>query len=60
MLMRTYQVYLTDARGQHWFEPVLAASDAELLAGLRRRIAADEIEEVKVEFQGRVLFTLVR
>ncbi len=60
MLMRTYQVYLADAEGRRWFEPVLAASDAELLADLRKRLATEALEEVRVEYQGRVLFTLVR
>jgi hypothetical protein len=60
MLMRTYQVYLTDAEGKRWFEPLLSESDASLLAGLRKRLAAEALEEVRVEYQGRVLFTLVR
>ena len=60
MLMRTYQVYLMDAGGRRWFEPALAASDAELLADLRKRLAAGALEEIRVEYQGRVLFTLVR
>jgi hypothetical protein len=60
MLMRTYQLYLTDPDGKRWFEPVLSPSDAELLADLRKRLAADRLEEIRVEFQGHVLFTLVR
>jgi hypothetical protein len=60
MLMRTYQLYLTDPDGKCWFEPVLSPSDAELLADLRKRLAADRLEEIRVEYQGHVLFTLVR
>lgn len=60
MLMRTYQVYLTDPEGKRWFEPLLSPSDAELLANLRKRLAAEPLEEIRVEYQGRVLFTLVR
>jgi hypothetical protein len=60
MLMRTYQVYLTAADGRSWSEPLLAISDADLLTELRKRLAADELEEIRVEYQGRVLFTLER
>lgn len=60
MLMRTYQLYLTAPDGRGWFEPVLSPSDAEVLADLRRRLAAEELEEIRVEYQGRVLFTLIR
>ena len=60
MLMRTYQLYLTDPDGKRWFEPMLSPSDAELLADLRKRLAADRLEEIRVEYQGHVLFTLVR
>lgn len=60
MLMRTYQVYLTDRDGKRRFEPLLSASDAELLAALRKRLAAERLEEIRVEYQGRVLFTLVQ
>lgn len=58
--MRTYQVYLTDAEGNRRFEPLLATTEAELLAELRSRLADEKLEEIQVEFQGRVLFTLVR
>jgi hypothetical protein len=60
MLMRTYQVYLIDSDGKRRFEPLLSASDAELLADLRKRLAAERLEEIRVEYQGRVLFTLVQ
>jgi len=60
MLMRTYQVYLTDPKGKRWFEPVLSPSDAGVLADLRRRLASEALEEIRVEYQGRVLFTLVQ
>lgn len=60
MLMRTYQVYLTAPDGRRWFEPVLSPSDAEALADLRRRLAAEKLEEIRVEYQGRVLFTLIQ
>jgi hypothetical protein len=60
MLMRTYQLYLTDTDGKRWFEPTLSPSDTELLADLRKRLAAEPLEEIRVEFQGHVLFTLVR
>jgi hypothetical protein len=60
MLMRTYQVYLTDSDGNRRFEPLLSTSDAELLADLRKRLAAERLEEIRIEYQGRVLFTLVQ
>jgi len=60
MMMRTYQLYLTDPEGKRWFEPVLSPSDREVLSGLRRRLAAERLEEIRVEYQGRVLFTLVQ
>jgi hypothetical protein len=59
-MMRTYQVYLTDPRGKRWFEPVLSPSDAGVLAELRRRLASEALEEIRVEYQGRVLFTLIQ
>jgi hypothetical protein len=59
-MMRTYQVYLTDPTGKCWFEPVLSQSDAGVLADLRRRLASEKLEEIRVEYQGRVLFTLVQ
>ena len=60
MMMRTYQVYLTDPKGKRWFEPVLSPSDAGVLADLRRRLAREGLEEIRVEYQGRLLFTLVQ
>jgi hypothetical protein len=60
MLMQTYQAWLTDPDGKRWFEPLLSSSDAELLTELRERLAAERLEEIRVERLGRVLFTLVR
>jgi hypothetical protein len=59
-MMRTYQVYLTDPKGKRWFEPVLSPSDAGVLAELRKRLASEALEEIRVEYQGRVLFTLIQ
>ena len=59
-MMRTYQVYLTDPKGKRWFEPVLSPSDAGVLSALRRRLASEKLEEIRVEYQGRVLFTLIQ
>ena len=59
-MMRTYQVYLTDPKGKRWFEPVPSPSDAGILADLRRRLASEALEEIRVEYQGRVLFTLIQ
>jgi hypothetical protein len=59
-MMRTYQVYLTDPKGKRWFEPVLSPSDAGVLSDLRRRLASEKLEEIRVEYQGRVLFTLIQ
>jgi hypothetical protein len=60
MTMRTYQVYLTDPKGKRWFEPALSPSDAGILADVRRRLASEQLEEIRVEYQGRVLFTLIQ
>ena len=58
--MRTYQVYLTDPKGKRWFEPVQSPSDVGVLSDLRRRLASEKLEEIRVEYQGRVLFTLIQ
>jgi hypothetical protein len=60
MILRTYQAWLTDPDGRRWFEPVLSPSETALLADLRKRLASERLEEIRVESQGRVLFTLVR
>jgi len=60
MLMRTFQVYLTDSEGKRWFEPLLSESEAGLLSDLRRRLEADHLKEIRVEHLGRVLYTLER
>jgi hypothetical protein len=60
MLMRTYQAWLTGPDGKRWFEPLLSSSDTTLLSDLRKRLASDRLEEIRVEYQGHVLFTLVR
>jgi hypothetical protein len=60
MLMRTYQAWLTDPDGKRWFEPLLSPSETSLISELRKRLAAERLEEIRVEYQGHVLFTLVR
>jgi hypothetical protein len=59
-MVSTFQVYLTDREGKQWFEPLLADDPAELVSKLRKRIIRQELKEVRVEQQGRHLFTLER
>lgn len=60
MPLLTFQAYLTDSRGRNWFEPVLSESEVALVSALRKRLATEDIQEIRVEHQGRVLFTLER
>jgi len=59
-MMKTYQVYLTGAEGQSWFEPILAENPTQLIARLRERLARHRLRQARVEQNGHVIFTLER
>jgi len=57
---RTYEVWLTDLEGVEHFQPLLAESEAELLAKVRALLAAGAWASARAALQDRPLFEIAR